>query len=182
MTSAWRPRLQVGIDPLLQARQPELLEPGGLTPNECLVGQVLERRSVPERQRLLERLRRSIGLARLSQPPTLNDEILEAACVDTTRLDPKPVAAASVAIVTSAPPSARAFRSSETRFRTIFAAVGGAPEGQSSSTIRSVETLASRWMRRRARSARCLPAGMAIGTLAVSTSTGPRTRNSISLD
>ena len=46
------PEQQVGVDPELDRRQPDLLEPGDRRLGEALVGEVRERRAPPERQRI----------------------------------------------------------------------------------------------------------------------------------
>ena len=53
------PEREVGVDPGLRRRQPDLLEPGDGGLGEALVGEVRERRAPPERQRLAEPLRRA---------------------------------------------------------------------------------------------------------------------------
>ena len=52
-----------GLDPLLPAREPELLEVRGLDARERLV-ELGERRAPPQAQRLLEQRRRLLGVAR----------------------------------------------------------------------------------------------------------------------
>ena len=54
-----RPSARVGLDPLLERRQPQLLEPFGLVPRERLVLELGQRRAAPERERLLEQRRAS---------------------------------------------------------------------------------------------------------------------------
>ena len=48
---------QIGVDPLLERRQPQLLETGDLGLRERLVGEVGERRPAPKRERLAQLLR-----------------------------------------------------------------------------------------------------------------------------
>src|SRR6185369_6686856 len=69
---------QVGVDPLLQRYQPQILQTPGLRTRERLVGELCERRPPPQRERLAEQARRTsrIGASRLG------DEPLEAQQVD----------------------------------------------------------------------------------------------------
>ena len=46
------PECEVGVDPELDCCQPDLLEPGDRRLGEALVGEVRERRTPPQRQRL----------------------------------------------------------------------------------------------------------------------------------
>ena len=62
--------VEVGLDPLLQRREPELFEPGDLRLRERLVRELRERRAAPERQRLAQELRAPVrfrGLERSSR-------------------------------------------------------------------------------------------------------------------
>ena len=47
-----RPELEVGVDPLLERVQPQLLEPADLALREALELEIGERRPAPERERL----------------------------------------------------------------------------------------------------------------------------------
>src|SRR5262249_25767656 len=69
------PERQIGIDALLEHRQPELLEARDLDLRERLVGEVGERRASPERQRLVQAVRIAAC-----------DELLESLEVELTRL------------------------------------------------------------------------------------------------
>ena len=69
---------EVGFDSVLEARQPQVLEPFDLVSCEPLVCEIGQRRSSPERERLAE-------LA-------LIEKALKAGRIELIRLDPKPVA------------------------------------------------------------------------------------------
>ena len=45
---------ELGVDPLLEGDDAQLVEPGGLEPGELLLVEVCERRAVPERERLAQ--------------------------------------------------------------------------------------------------------------------------------
>ena len=77
-----RAELDLGLDAILERRQPELVEPRDLPLEEALVREVGERRSAPERQRVAEGGRALGG----RQRPRIVDEPLEAAGVDHARL------------------------------------------------------------------------------------------------
>src|ERR671928_222043 len=68
------PEREVGLDPVLQGREAQLLEPPDLVLREWLVGEVRERRPAPERKRLREPRRRGGRLL----VPRLLDKRLEA--------------------------------------------------------------------------------------------------------
>ena len=74
---------QVGLDPLLERRQPQLLEPAALDPRERLLAELRQRRAAPQRQRLAQQPRRTLGVG----VARLGDEPLEARQVDQLRLD-----------------------------------------------------------------------------------------------
>ena len=80
--------LEVGVDPLLERLEPQLLEPADLALGERLEGEVGERRATPERQRLAK-LRGSLGRVRA---PRLGDEPLEPAEVEAVGVDLQDVA------------------------------------------------------------------------------------------
>ena len=83
-----RAELEVGIDPLLQGIQAELLEPADLALREALQLEVAERRAAPQRERLPQRLG---SLPRILSPRILN-EPLEATEIQLLGLDPEQVA------------------------------------------------------------------------------------------
>ena len=66
--------LEVGVDPLLERLQAQLLEPADLGLGERLEGEVGERWAAPQRERLAEQLRPLVPPAGLC----LGDEALEA--------------------------------------------------------------------------------------------------------
>ena len=54
---------EIGLDPLLQQREPELLEPRRLDCRERLEGELGERRPVPERERSVQPRGRGLEVA-----------------------------------------------------------------------------------------------------------------------
>src|SRR6478609_1763203 len=83
-----RAELEVGVDPLLQGFQAELLEPADLALREALQLEVAERRAAPQRQRLAQRAGSPLRIL----PPRLRDEPLEATEIELLGLDPEQVA------------------------------------------------------------------------------------------
>ena len=77
------PAGKIGIDPPLERRQAQLLEPSHVGLGEGLVGQVGERGSAPERERVAQLLRRAERIVRAR----LRHEPLEAGEVELGRLD-----------------------------------------------------------------------------------------------
>ena len=73
---------EVGLDPILDRDQPRLLEPGDLVLGERLIGEVGERRPAPERERLIEARRRSVGVAAVERLAALGGEPGETLRVD----------------------------------------------------------------------------------------------------
>src|SRR5262249_10965074 len=69
------PPLEVGVDPLLESVESQLVQPPDLALGERLGGGVGERRAAPERERLAQQLR---PWARVERPRA-GDELLEAA-------------------------------------------------------------------------------------------------------
>lgn len=78
---------EVGGDSLLEHEQPQLLEARDLGPGELLVGDVLERRSAPQRERGAQRRRRRVRVARRELVPSARSEPLETLDVELVRLD-----------------------------------------------------------------------------------------------
>ena len=64
---------QVGVDPLLQRRPAQLLEPGDLVLDEGFVGEVGQRGAAPQRERPAQQ----VGGTRRLRPPGLTQELLE---------------------------------------------------------------------------------------------------------
>ena len=79
---------QLGVDALLERRQPQLLEPQDLRLRERLVGEVGERRAPPQGQRLAQLRGGSSGLG----PPRLGAQALEHRDVQLVRFDVQHVA------------------------------------------------------------------------------------------
>ena len=84
---ACRAELEVGLDPLLERREPHLLEPAQFVTGKRLERQVLERAAAPETERRLQLLR---SLARL-RAARLRGQPLEARQVELLRVDPQHV-------------------------------------------------------------------------------------------
>ena len=80
---------EIGLDPLLERRQPQILQPPGLDPRERLLGELGQRRPAPQR-----RAPRAAGsrAAPGSAPRASRDEPLEPQQVDRLRLDLEHVA------------------------------------------------------------------------------------------
>ena len=53
---------QVGLDPLLERRQPQILEPAALDPRERLLAELGQRRAAPQPERLAQQARRTLRL------------------------------------------------------------------------------------------------------------------------
>ena len=75
---------QVGVDPQLQRRGAQLLQPDAITTREVVV-EVLQRRPPPQAERLPQRHRRRLGRPVAQQPTALIDEPIEADRVDDLR-------------------------------------------------------------------------------------------------
>ena len=111
------PELDLGLDAVLERREPELVQPRDLCLEEALEAEVGERRAAPEPERVAE----PGGALRRWQRPRLVDEPFEPSGVDRPGLDAEHVPGARVSI--AAFPSRR--RSRETAFCTTASAVGG---------------------------------------------------------
>ena len=84
------PAREVGVDPLLECRQPRLVQALDLHRRSRLEEEVGERRAAPEAERLPQRVS---DLVRTRQALRLLDELLEAPRVDVGRIDVEHVAA-----------------------------------------------------------------------------------------
>ena len=71
-------KLDLGLQPILERGQPELVQPGDLFLQERLEREVGKRRPAPERERVAQRG----GSLRRRKRPRVADEPLEAARVD----------------------------------------------------------------------------------------------------
>src|SRR4051812_30338448 len=78
---------EIRVDPLDQRGQVKLLEPADLVARECVVGEVGERRSAPERKRFAQQLRRAPRVAGSLGPSPFFKALPEAVEVELTRLD-----------------------------------------------------------------------------------------------
>jgi hypothetical protein len=83
--------LEVGLDPLLEATEPKLVEPRRLVPGEHRVFEVGERLSPPECQRLPKSLRGTLRPTGRSKSSTLGRKLLEAARIHLGGRDAKPI-------------------------------------------------------------------------------------------
>ena len=171
---------ELGIDPFLDRREPQLLEPLDLHPRERLELEVGERAAVPERLRGAQRLRRRGGITRRERLAPDGHESLEAA---RGRARPARREAGSRererrAAARPPLPGASTLRSRETWFRSAWSAELRLCSAKSSPISRSRETTRFALKSSSASSARCF--GPPIGTAMPSTRTasGPRIRNS----
>lgn len=78
---------QVGVDPLLQRREPQLLEPCDLRLRERLVGEVSEWWPAPQAERFAQLPRRPLRIG----APRPGDELLEAGKVELGRVEQQDV-------------------------------------------------------------------------------------------
>ena len=99
-------RGELGVDPLLERGQPQLLQPHDLRLGERLIREVRERRPAPQRQRLAQHLRRALRI----RAAGLRDKPLEPREVELGRIDPQHIARVRV----SSRPSPSSLRSRET--------------------------------------------------------------------
>jgi hypothetical protein len=83
---------EIGVEPILEHGQAELLEAVGVDTDERLVGQISERRSAPEPQSLPKAIRRGPRVAFAEQPPSLACQLREAVGVELPGRDPERVA------------------------------------------------------------------------------------------
>src|SRR5215218_8843421 len=85
---------QVGLDPLLERAQAQLLEPADLFASEVLIGEVGERRTAPEGERLAQNLRRRLRIFR-PKVPSAAEELLEAIHIALAGIQAKQIAVAA---------------------------------------------------------------------------------------
>src|SRR6185503_10193666 len=83
---------KVGIDALLERRQPELLKTDDRRLSERLVDEVGQRGAAPERQGFAQRRRGALGATGRKLRATLTEEALEAAQVELLGLELERVA------------------------------------------------------------------------------------------
>ncbi len=88
------PEGEVGVDAVLERREPQLLEARDRALGERLEREVAERRASPQPERLAQPRRPGFRVARGHGVATLGDERLEAVEVDVLRLDLEPIAGA----------------------------------------------------------------------------------------
>ena len=89
------PECEIGLDPVLERRDVELVEPGDLVLREALVREIRQRRPSPEREGAPQLLGRLPGLAGRERGSSLGQTAFEAVAVELVRLDPKRIAAAN---------------------------------------------------------------------------------------
>ena len=165
------PEGEIGLDPLLERRQPEPLDPSRLDRGKRL-RELGERVAPPERERLAQPRRSLGGGAARERLPRRPRELLEAGQVELVLTDVDHVTGPE----RPDPLAGSALRSCETWICTIFGALSGASSPQRSSIRRSVATARFPFSRSRARSARCLPAPSGTGSPSCVTSSGPSSR------
>ncbi len=115
---------EVGLDPLLERRQPQILQPPGLDPRERLLAELRQRRPAPQAERLAQQARRA-RRARRRAPRR------RAARTAAGRPRPARPRAGSPAAASRSIPSGSSFRSRETYPWSALTAVSGgllAPE------------------------------------------------------
>ena len=169
---------QVGLDAVLEQREPQLLEPADLALGERLIREIGERRPAPERERLPQPLRSPAGvigcqgLATLDRPGARTGP-------GRARLAPRGAGSRSA----WSPPA----RSARQEPCGAAKPGSGVPSGvrrararpRARRSARQRETGSLACISRSASSAGCLPATRGIARPASSTSSGPRIRKSI---
>ena len=88
------PESQIGLDALLDRREPQLLQPRRPVLGESLVREVAERRAAPQRERRSQELGCRRRVIVVERSATLVDEPLEAQGVDALGVDRERVSAA----------------------------------------------------------------------------------------
>ena len=96
---------QVGLHAQLQRGQAPLFQPSDLGRRERQRGDLGQRRPAPERERLVQRRRGLLRVARGQRLATILDAPLEALDIELARSHPQPVAAPGVVTSTSGSPS-----------------------------------------------------------------------------
>jgi hypothetical protein len=172
------PERQVGLDPFLDRRQPELLKGGDLPLGEGLVGEVGQGRPAPQAQGPAEARRPLEGRG----PARLLEQAPEPVRIDARRVDRQDIAGRG------RPEDAGSLASGLGRLQALaevghqpwsaVVTVGGGLSPHSSSMSRAVETTSPACRIRSARSARPRPPGRATGRSSSRTSSGPKIRNS----
>jgi hypothetical protein len=86
---------EVSLEPLLERRQVQLLEPGDLLLGERVIGELDERRAAPERQSIPQCFRRPVGIARYERFAAGIEQASKAVEVELALLDAEQVAVAA---------------------------------------------------------------------------------------
>ena len=174
---------EVGVDPLLERGQAELLEASDLRLGERLVREVGEGRPAPERERVTEPIGCQLRVVPAERLSSLLEPALERGGVERLGSDAQdvsvPVRFEPRGLQPRRPRPASAFRSRETYACSVFAAVVGGLSPQRSSMSASCDTTSFARRRRAASSARCLGPPRSSLRPSSTTSSGPRIRNSI---
>src|SRR4029079_16301903 len=82
---------EVGVDPILDRRDVQLLQPGNLGLREALVREVAQGCAAPERKRVAELLGRLLVLAGRERCAATRETVLEPVAIQLVRLDPERV-------------------------------------------------------------------------------------------
>ena len=82
---------EIGLDPVFESRQSQLLEPRDLILRELVIGEIRERRSPPERKAVAEQPGRARHLTPGEHLARLRASALEALRVELSRLEPEDV-------------------------------------------------------------------------------------------
>ena len=142
---------EVGLDPLLERRQPQILEPSRLDARERLVGELGQRRPAPQGERLAQQARRARRARRRARRR-------RAARTAAGRPPPARPRARSPAAASRSIPAGSSFRSRETYAWSALTAVSGGSSPQSSSISRSRASTRFACSSKSASSARCFGA------------------------
>ena len=83
------PEREVGLDPILERDEAQLLESSDFSLREALIGEVSERRSAPEAESGAQGRRRTFCLAACELRLSLGDEVFEPRQIEFVRLNAK---------------------------------------------------------------------------------------------
>ena len=83
---------QIGVEPVLQARQAHLLQPGGVGKDGRLVGEVGQRVAAPQPERLTQQLRRLLVITGIKSGAASLPEILKTSNICPRGVEAEPVA------------------------------------------------------------------------------------------
>ena len=175
--------LEVGLEPRLERHDAKLVEPCHLGLGEGLEGKIGQRVASPQAKRLVQELCRTVGALPGELPLTLGEQALEAHEVELAILDPELIAgcgcdqhrrdATSGAIVLEHLAQPRDVHADALQ-RSRRGLYPRARRSGGRSTPGSFACISST-----ARTVRCLPPPSASGCPSLTTSSGPRTRKSM---